>query len=94
MNKKTVLLACALTLIVGVAGVAGERALITFRSVTKSLVIVFPRKAQKARNGDREWRFVVASISRRLVRLGLGLGLSTGRIALNVDGDFMCPASR
>ena len=35
--------------------------------VTKSLVIVFPRKAQKARNGDREWRFVVASISRRLV---------------------------
>ena len=35
---------------------------------TKSLVIVFPRKAQKARNGDREWRFVVASISRRLVR--------------------------
>ena len=36
-------------------------------AVTKSLVIVFPRKAQKARNGDREWRFVVASISRRLV---------------------------
>ena len=35
--------------------------------LTKSLVIVFPRKAQKARNGDREWRFVVASISRRLV---------------------------
>ena len=37
--------------------------------LTKSLVIVFPRKAQKARNGDREWRFVVASISRRLVTL-------------------------
>jgi hypothetical protein len=33
MNKKTALLACALALIAGVAGVAAERALITFRRV-------------------------------------------------------------